>query len=135
MAFVHGKGTVIIIDSDDISVYTNTNEMTDDSDMHDTTCFGAVRKAYAAGLGDGQFVIGGVYDNTASGPRAVLKAIKAAGLPVTFQYRPDGTGATKAQTSVSVLVKQYVETAAVAAMTMWKCTLQMTGALDEAAQS
>lgn len=134
MAFIHGRGTVITIDSDDISAFTNSNEMTDDSDMHDVSCFGAVRKAYQSGLGDGQFVIGGVYDDGAGGPRAVLRAIKTAGLPVVFVYRPEGTGSGKAQTSVSVLVKQYSETDPVADMITWKCTLQMTGAITETDQ-
>lgn len=134
MSFIHGRNAVVIFNGTDISLYTNTDEMTDDTDMHDVTCFGAVRKAYVAGLGDGQFVIGGVHDNGALAPRAVLKPIKAAGTAVTFIHRPEGTGSGRAQSSVSVLVKQYVETTPASEMVSWKATLQMTGVLSEAAQ-
>lgn len=135
MAFIHGRGIKVTIDGVDLSAFTNTNEMTDDSDVHDVSCFGAVRKAYISGLGDGTFVIGGVHSNTALNPRATLKPIKATGALVTFIYQPEGTGSGKTQSSVSVLVKQYVETGAVADTIKWKATLQMSGTLNEAAQS
>lgn len=135
MAGNHSRLTVVIIDSVDISAYTNTTEMSDEDEMNDVTCFGAVRKAYAAGLGDGTFTIGGVHDNGATGPRKKLKALKAAKVPVTFLYQPNGTGAGKLQSSVSVLVKSYTDTSAVADVVRWKAVLQMTGALDETDQS
>lgn len=135
MAGNHGRLAVVIIDSVDISAFTNTAEMSDDTDMHDVTCFGAVRKAWAAGLGDGIFTIGGVHDNGATGPRKKLKAVKAGLVAVNFQYRPNGTGAGKQQSSVSVLVKNYTDTIAVADVVRWKATIQMTGALDETDQS
>lgn len=134
MAFIHGRLAVVIFNGVDISAYCDSNEMTDDTTNHDVTCFGAVRKAYAAGLGDGQFVIGGTHDDGANSPRAVIKAAKAAGLPVPFIDRPAGTGAGKQQSSVNVLVGQYVQTEAASEMTKWKATLQMTGALDETNQ-
>jgi hypothetical protein len=134
MGFIHGRSNVIIFNGVDISAYTNSDEMTDDHDLHDVTCFGAVRKSYAAGLGDGQFVLGGIHDDGANSPRDIIKAAKAAGLPVTFVHRPEGTGSGKPQSSVSVLVKQYVETVPAADMVAWKSTLQMTGTLSEANQ-
>lgn len=134
MAFNHAKNTVVKINAVDLSQYTNTAEMVDDTETHDVTCFGAVRKAYRAGLGDGTFTIGGVHDDGATSPRAVLKPLKTAGTITTFLYQPEGAGAGKAQSSVSVIVKQYTDTSAVNAMHMWKATLQMTGPLDETDQ-
>jgi hypothetical protein len=135
MALNHGRLAVVLIDSVDISAFTNTAEMADESDLHDVTCFGAVRKAYFQGLGDGTFTIGGVHDSGASGPRKKIKAVKAGLVAVTFQYRPAGTGAGKQQSSVSVFVKSYVDTISVADVVRWKSVLQMTGALDETDQS
>lgn len=138
MSFTHSRLTVVIFNLINITAFTNTAEMADEDDLHDVTCFGAVRKAYAAGLGDGTFTLGGVHDNTANGPRAVIKAYKALQAtngPATFVYRPEGTGSGLPQSSVGVLVKSYVDTSAVAAMMMWKATLQMSGTLDETDQA
>ena len=134
MAFTHGRHTVVKINASDISAYTNTTDFNDGSDTHDVTCYGATRKAYNAGLGDGKVTISGVHDDGATGPRAVLKALKAAGNSVTFIYQPEGTGAGKPQSSVSVLVAAYNESAPVAGMVKWTAELQMTGALNEADQ-
>jgi len=135
MAGNHSRLTVVKIDAVDISAYTNTAEMSDETDMNETTCFGAVRKAYAAGLGDGTFTIGGVHDNGATGPRKKLKAVKAGLVAVVFLYQPNGTGTGKQQSSVSVFVKSYVDTSAVQDVVRWKAVLQMTGALDETDQT
>lgn len=138
MAANHSRLTVVIIAGIDISTSTNTAEMADEDEMHDTTCFGAVRKAYLAGLGDGKFTIGGVHNSGSTGPRKVLKGLKASqkvtGLPSTFVYRPEGTGSGKAQSSVGVFVAQYTDTSNVADVYRWKAVLQMSGALDETDQ-
>jgi len=135
MALNHGRLTVVIFNALDISGFTNTAEMADEDDMHDTTCFGAARKAYASGLGDGKFTIGGVHNSGSTGPRKILKGVKATKLPAPFVYRPEGTGSGKAQSSVSVLVMSYVDTSAVADMVRWKAVLQMTGDLTETDQA
>ena len=135
MAFIHGKNTVVTVDGDDLSAFTNSTEFNDGKEAHDVTCYGASRKAHSAGLGDGKITIAGVYDDGAGGPRATLKPLMAAGLPVTFLFKPEGTGAGKAQSSVSVLVTAFNESAPVADMIKWTCELQMTGALDETDQS
>ena len=135
MAFIHGKTTVVSIDGDDISAFTNSVEFNDGHDIHDVTCFTAGRKSWAAGLGDGKVTLAGVYDDGAGGPRATLKPLMAAGLPVTFLFKPEGTGAGKAQSSVSVLVTAFNESAPVADMIKWTAELQMTGALTETDQS
>jgi len=134
MAFRHGKDTVVLLNSSDISPYTNTTAMTDETDTNEVTCYGAARKAYIAGLGDGTFTIGGVYDDTVAGPRAIIKPLKAAGAPVNFKYRPEGTGAGKAQSSVSVIIKSFNTSSPVAEQVAWTAELQMTGTLDETNQ-
>lgn len=134
MAFRHGKDTFLSINGSNITPYTNTSTMTDETDLDDVTCYGAVRKAYITGLGDGTFTIGGVYEDSAAGPRAVIKALKAAGVAVQMIWRPEGTGAGKQQSKVNVFVKSFNETAPVAEKIAWTSELQMTGALDETAQ-
>lgn len=135
MAFTHGRHTVIIIDGNNISAFSDNTEENDETDVHDVTTYGNARKAYVAGLGDGTFSIGGTHDNGATGPRTVLKAIKALGEPVPFQYRTEGTGTGLPEEQVDVIVKSYKQTAPVADMVKWTCELQMTGDLVEIDQA
>ena len=67
MTFKHGKDTVVKINGIDISAFTNNTTLGDENDLHDTSCYGVERKTYQAGLGDGTFTIGGVYDDGAGG--------------------------------------------------------------------
>jgi len=135
MSFTHGRHTVIIIDGHNISAFSDNTEETDGVDTHDVTTYGAARKAYAAGLGDGTFTIGGTHDNTAAGPRAVLKPLMAAGAAVDFVYRTEGTGTGLPEEQVDVIIKSYKQTAPVADMVKWTAELQMTGNLVEIDQA
>jgi len=133
MAKVHGKGTVIILNGSDLSTYCNTSSITRSADSHDVTGYGADDHVYQGGLKDGTASIGGIYDNTATlGPKAVVEPL--VGSTVTLIRRPDGTGAGKPQTSVSVLVLNYVETSPLADMVTWTAELQKSGAANDAVQ-
>lgn len=135
MSFTHGRHTVIIIDGNNLSSFSDNTEETDGVDMHDVTTYGAARKAYASGLGDGTFTISGTHDNTAAGPRAVLKPLMRAGEAVPFVYRTEGTGTGLPEEQVDVFVKSYKQTAPVADMVKWTAELQMTGDLVEIDQA
>jgi hypothetical protein len=135
MAFRHGKDTVVKLNAVDLSAFTNSTSFGDETEAHDTTTYGRDRKTYHAGLGDGKITIGGVYDDGAAGPRGTIKPLKAAGTAVTFLFQPEGTGAGKAQSSVSVIIISFNESAPVADMISWTCELQMTGVLNEADQA
>jgi len=132
MAFVHGKNTVITLDGDDLSAFTNTSELTRGADSHDVTCYGKNDHVFSGGLGKGSASMGGVYDNTATGPRAVIEPL--VGTLVTLIRKPDGTGAGKPQDSVSVLVEEYVETSPVADMVSWSVKLLMSDAVTSTTQ-
>lgn len=135
MAFAHGRDTVVKLNDVDLSLFTNATTFNDSTDSHDVTCYGADRKAYNSGLGDGTVTIAGVYDDGATGPRATIKPLKAAGTAVTFLFQPEGTGSGKAESSVSVIVTAYNESAPVADMISWTAELQMTGDLTETDQT
>jgi hypothetical protein len=135
MAFKHGQDTVVKLNAVDLSAFTNTTSFGDETETHEVTCYGNSRKRYSAGLGDGKVTIGGVYDDGASGPRATIKPLKAAGTAVAFIFQPEGTGAGKAQSTVDVIIKSYNESAPVGDMISWTAELQMDGDLDETDQS
>lgn len=123
--FVHGKGTAVSLNSDDLSVYSNSVEWTRTPDSHDVTTFGKNSKVYNGGLLDGTATVQGTYDNTAStGPAAVIEPL--VGTVVEFIYQPEGLGSGKPTKTVDVLVGEYTETAPVADMITWSVSLQMS---------
>ncbi|QJY51251.1 hypothetical protein [Pseudonocardia broussonetiae] len=126
MAFVHGKGTAVTIDGGDLSVYTNNVAFNRSADTHDVTTFGKGSKVYAAGLKDGTGTVSGIYDNTALvSPGAVLRPLVGAAA-VQLVYMPEGAGTGKPVATVDVLVTGYEETAPVADMVTWSCSLQFS---------
>lgn len=136
MTNVHGKLTVVKLNGVDYSQYSNSTDFKDGVETHETTTYGKSRKTYSSGLGDGTVSVGGFYDTTkVTGPRGLFKPLMAAGEPVEFIYRPEGTGTGKAQSRVDVLVQSFEESSPVGDMVTWTAELQMTGTLDEADQA
>ena len=133
MAFVHAKDTFISLAANNLSTFTNTSELEQESDEHDNTCYGADDYVMAGGLLKGAFTMGGVHDDTASGPKAIIEPL--IGTVVTLIRRTEGTGSGLPQESVSVLVKKYVETNAVADFIKWSCDLTKTGAITRSTQA
>lgn len=134
MAFIHGKGTAVTIDGDDLSVYSNSVKFGRTADTHDVTTFGKTAKVYNPGLTDGTASIEGIYDNTAlTGPGAVLRPLIGAAA-VTLVYMPEGDGTGKPAATVDVLVTGYEETAAVADMVMFSASLQLSDSIVDSSQ-
>lgn len=133
MAFVHGKGTSITVNSVDLSAFTSNVAYKRSADSHDTTTFGATGHAYQGGLTDGTFTLTGTYDDGASAtPKVTLEA--ALGTVVAYVYEEKVLSGAKKSTG-NVLVTAYEETAPVADMITWSATLQISGAVTVGAQS
>lgn len=135
MAKQHSKDTVVTVDGDDLSAYTNSSEFTHEGDEHDTTTYGSDGHTYSKGLTNGVFTMGGFYDSTAStGPRAVLQPL-VAGAAVTVVRRPEGTGSSLPQDSFSGMLTSYVESAPVADYITWSARFRISGDVNSTAQS
>lgn len=132
MAFVHGKDTIITVDGDDLSAYTNTSQLDQESDEHDVTTYGADDYVFAGGLLKGAFSMGGVYDDSATGPKATIEPLLGKVVPLI--RKPEGTGSGKPQESVSVLIKKYTETNPVAGMITWQCDMTKSGPITRTTQ-
>lgn len=133
MPFVHGKGTYVSLDGDDLSAFSNNVEYNRSGDSHDVTTFGKNSHVYQGGLGDGEATITGVYDNTAlTGPRGVIEPL--IGTVVPLVYRPEGTGSGKPQDTVNALVTAYNEAAPVADMVTFTVELQFSDDVATTAQ-
>lgn len=122
MTFVHGKDTYVNLDGHDLSPYTNSTTYNNTADSHDVTTYGKTRHVYFGGLGDGTCTLQGIYDDTAAGPRAIIKPL--VGTIVTFVFRPEGTGGPG--DAVDALVTAYNESNPVADMIQWTCELQLS---------
>ncbi len=135
MAFIHGKGTVVSIDGDAMTAYTNKVSFSREADTHDVTTFGKNSKVYQSGLKDGTASIEGIYDSTAStGPGAVLRPL-IGGAEVPLVYQPEGTGAGKPTSTVDVLVTSYEEESAVDDMITFSVSLQFSDDITDSTQA
>lgn len=130
MGQVHASKTYVSIDDNDISTFTNSTTYNRSADSHEVTTYQPAvakpAKRFHGGLLDGTITIGGTYDDSATGPKAVIEPLL--GETVEFIYRPEGTGVGKPEDTVEVLVTAYNQSSPVADMVQWTAELQMNGA-------
>jgi hypothetical protein len=133
MGFIHGKGVVITLATFDISAYSDNVAFNRKADSHDVTTFGKSSHVYQGGLLDGTATITGIYDSTATGPKAKIESLL--GTNVVLTYEPEGVGTGKPLETGSVLITAYEETAPVADMIKFSITLQMSDTMVKSTQA
>jgi hypothetical protein len=127
MAEVHGSDTVIKLDAQDISAFTDKSDGKYTADEHDSTCYGADGHEVATGLKKHGYSIGGKYVNGATGTRTYVKS--KLGTKVTFEKRPEGTGAGLPTETSTVHIKEYNESSPVADIVRWTAELTVSGVI------
>src|SRR6185369_11058615 len=132
MARKHSKYTVILINGNDISPHCTDSTCEESGGTEDLTVYGKNKVVKGPTLGDGDFSCGGKYDDTVTGPRAVLKPLVNS--IVTVTYRPEGTGAGKPQDVFQAVLTKYTETAPVAGYRTWAITTEPSDDWNTAAQ-
>jgi hypothetical protein len=133
MAKLHGKNTVVTLDGDSLTAFSNNSQLEITSDSHDVTTYGNDSHVFSGGLKNGTATISGFYDTTAlTGPRAVI--LPLIGTVVPLIHQPEGAGSGLPQDSVDVLVTKYTQTHPVADMVTWAVDLQFSGDVDSTAQ-
>jgi hypothetical protein len=131
---IHGKRTVVSIDGEDLTAYSDNSQLEFNSDSHDVTVYGKNSHVFNGGLLNGTATVSGFYDSTAvTGPRAVLLPLR--GTVVEFIHQPEGAGSGKPQDKVDVLVGKYTQTHPVADMVKWTVELQFSDDVDSAPQA
>jgi hypothetical protein len=134
MAKQHGKETVVKLDGDDLTAYSDNSDLKFTADAHDVTTYGKDAHVFSGGLKNGTATVTGFYDTTAStGPRAVIQPL--VGTVVPFIHQPEGTGSGLPQDAVDVLVTEYSQTHPVADMVKWSASLQFSDDVVSTAQS
>lgn len=125
MAFVHGKGTVISVDSEDMSVFGTSCEFEVKAEAHDVTTFGQDYKVFSGGLKESSMKMEGNYDNAVSGPRATLEA--NVGETVEIIYKVEGSGTGLPTRTFDGVLTSYNEAAPVADMVKFTAEFQGSG--------
>ena len=134
MATKHSKFTVIIIDLvNDVSAFCTDSNCEQSSGTEDNTTYGKNAVVKGPTLLDGAFACSGKYDDTSTGPRAVLKPL--VGTVVNIKYRPEGTGSGLPQDSFDAVITKYVETAPVAGYRQWSLETEPSDEWDSADQA
>lgn len=120
-----GTDAVFTLDGNDLSDFINNLSFADNVDSLDITTFGNASHRRRGGLEDGSFSADGVYDTTVNGPRDIVKPLK--GTVVAFVWQPEGAGTGLPETTGSVLVQEYTETAPVADIISFSISLERDG--------
>lgn len=74
MAFLHGKSTVVVYGSTDLSSYLNEVTAPITVDLAETTTLGKNDKTYIAGLADGTVSLSGMFDGSAGAIEPIVRA-------------------------------------------------------------
>lgn len=133
MAEVHGSETVLLLDTEDISEFSDKSDGKYTGDEHDSTCYGAEGHEYATGLKKHGYSIGGKYINGATGTHTYVKA--KVGTKVAFVKRPEGTGTGLPEETSTVHIKEYNESSPVADIVRWTAELTVSGIVTFSTQA
>ncbi len=126
MAFRHGKNAAFTFNSVALATFINNMDTSFDTDLADTTTFGATWKAGLTGISGGKVDLDGFYDPTAStGPGAVLFPALTAGTAYTALIYPGGTASGQSLYTVTsgAIVLSYSETSPVSGIVAWKASI------------
>ncbi len=133
MAFKHGKSASFTINSVDLSSFIHTMETSFDTDLADTTTFGATWKAGLTGISGGKVDISGYYDPTATtGPGAVLFPGLTSGTAYTALIKPGGTASGQSLYTVTAsgtngaIVLSYNESSPVGGIVAFTASIAIT---------
>jgi hypothetical protein len=116
-----------------LSTFIHEMETSFDTDLADTTTFGATWKAGLTGISGGKLDISGYYDPTAAtGPGAVLFPLLTAGTAVTGLIYPGGNSTGQSLYTVTAsgtngcIVLSYSETSPVGGIVAFQASIAIT---------
>lgn len=134
MAFVHGSGATLTVNSGALTSFSNDASLSRTADTAETTVFGVTSKTYVPGLKDATFSGSGFYDKTTTtGPIYILEAIYTANAAVTCQYRP-AVGSGEYSYAFSGILTSYNITGSTDGVVAFDFEFQVTGAVTSSTQ-
>lgn len=126
MAFVSAKSAQFTLAATDISAYIDSvGGLDNNTDMLETTSFGATSKSFIGGLRNGSTVqISGKWDASL---HTTINALLGSASSSAFVFGPAGSTVGNVKFSGSCFVQSYEVSAQVADLVTWSASLQVTG--------
>ncbi len=134
MAEIHGRKTVVLVDSNDLSTFITNASFPNEGEVSEVTGLTRDRRRYIRSLANSTFSIEGFYDDGATGPAAILEPLVDSETPATVVRRVEGTGAGLPEMSFSAFVTSYEETSPVDDVIGWTAEFQVSGDLTTSTQ-
>ncbi len=135
MGLQHGKDTVILVNTIDLSSFCKGSDLDTGADEHDTTVYGQSGHRYRTGLTDGSFSIEGFFDDGASNtPETVLRPLLGDNEGTAIEYRPEGTGSGLSEFSFTGVLTSFQTSAPVDDMVTFTAEFKVSGAVDNTDQ-
>ncbi len=136
MAFVHGKDTVLLVNSVDLSAFVKSSDFNASADTHDVTTYGQSGHKYQSGLTDGTYDFEGMFDNGASGtPETTLRPLLGDSSGVACEFRPEGTGTGLSEFSFTGVLETFNTSDPVDDMVTFSASIKISGAVDDTDQA
>lgn len=129
MAFVHGKNTVVLFNSTNMSAYLKEASTAQSVETAETTAFGASSKAYIVGLKDGTVSLTGMFDGDANASDAVFQQALGASAGVLSVF-PNGTTIGNRGLSATIHETSYNLSSPVGDVVAASVEMQATGGID-----
>jgi hypothetical protein len=131
--FRYGAKASVVINSVDLSTFSDDAGLTIDVDAAETTSFGSTYKSFIEGLAASKFTLKGQFDpTTTTGPAAALTALIGTGAH-TLVFSPAGTVSLELKRTVSAILTNYGESSPVGGKVSFSAAFQGTGAVTFAA--
>jgi hypothetical protein len=131
MAFIHGKGTAVLVGAFDLTAYFNDATTSAEVSADETTSFGFNDKTYIAGLGDGKISAAGMFDTTATvGADVVLAAALGSSAPSNVLIAHAGLAVGNRCSVAAGLETNYEISEKVSEVAAVKADFQGTGGMD-----
>lgn len=91
MAFIHGKGTIVLCNEFDLSAYFNEASASRSVETAETTTFGSSAKTYITGLQDGTLSLNGLFEGSADATDEELTDVLGDNAGMTITVAPAGS--------------------------------------------
>lgn len=127
--FRHGMKASVVVNSVDLSTFSDDVTLSLDVDVAETTSFAATYKTFIEGVAASKFTLKGSYDpTTTTGPAAALTALIGTGAH-TCVISPAGTVSLELKRTVSAILTSYEESSPVGGRVGFSSAFQGTGAV------
>lgn len=131
--FRYGAKASVVVNSVDLSAFSDDAGLDIDVDTSETTTFGNTWKTFIEGLAGAKFSLKGNFDpTTTTGPAAALTALIGTGAH-TIVFSPAGTVSLELKRTISAILTGYGESSAVGNKVVFSASFQGTGVLTFAA--